>query len=453
MFPRDRRRVVIVAVTVLCIASAWAAPSKEGNPRLMQGPMIGWVAPDSATIWVRASGPFECSIEYAEDERFSEPKKTDPVVATKANDYCLTISISGLKPGTRYYYRPYVQGAIARNLSGFPAFSFKTAPAPGEKSKFTVSFGSCARVQQDPVQPIWQAVQSIHPDLFFWVGDNIYGDALDPDILAEEYRKQRDVPAFFPLLHSVPQLAVWDDHDFGLNDHDRTHPGKAEALTVFKQYWPNPAYGTADTPGVFFSYRYGGVDFIFLDCRYHRDPNSDPDTPQKTFLGKGQLAWLQETLKTSTAPFKVITSGSGFNNQKGEGGDSWAAYLHERDALFNFIRDEKVNGVLLLSGDTHYGELNCIPWSEKGGYDLYELVSSPLAQTASSGGRTPEMRIRRPVTNASNAGILEFDMTGDVPTVTLNMINHFGRLTWSPVVIRADELVNGVVSYTGKREE
>jgi len=450
MFGRVSISFLLTASLLVNCLHVSAEPSKEGNPRLMQGPMMGWVSPDTATIWVRASGPFECLIEYSESEAFESPNKTAPLMAKKVDDYCLAFSLTGLKPQTQYFYRVIVQGGVARNLSNYPLFSFTTASK--KPTKFRVSFGSCARVQQDPVQPIWQAVDSIKPDLFFWVGDNIYGDALDPDILAEEYRRQRDVPFLFPVLHSVPQLAVWDDHDFGLNDHDRTHPGKAEALTVFKQYWPNPSYGTPETPGVFFSYSYGGVDFIFLDCRYHRDPNDAPDTPEKTFLGAGQLAWLKDTLKASKAPFKVLISGSGFNNQKGVGGDSWSAYLHERDALFNFIRDEKVSGVLMLSGDTHYGELNCIPWSEKGGYDFYELVSSPLAQTVGSGGRIPEMRVRRPVTSASNAGFLEFDMTAKTPTVTLNLINHYGRFTWNPVVIRADELVNGVTSHPDKVE-
>src|SRR5690606_19440841 len=132
---------------------------------------------------------------------------------------------------------------------------------------------------------------------------------------------------------------------------------------------------------------------------------------EKTFLGADQLQWLKNGLNASTAPFKVLVCGSGFNNGKGPGGDSWSSALHERNALFDFIRDEAIGGVILMSGDTHVGELNAIPWSERGGYDFYELVSSPLAQTASTNltGRSPEARIRTTYNLASNAGLLEFD--------------------------------------------
>ena len=64
------------------------------------------------------------------------------------------------------------------------------------------------------------------------------------------------------LLRRVPQLAVWDDHDFGLNNYDRRHPAKEAALATFRRYWPNPSFGTPEVPGVFFAYRYGGVDFF-----------------------------------------------------------------------------------------------------------------------------------------------------------------------------------------------
>ena len=70
---------------------------------------------------------------------------------------------------------------------------------------------------------------------------------------------------------------------------------------------------------------------------------------------------------------------------------------------------------MLLSGDTHKGELNAIPWSQRGGYDFYDLVSSPLAQPPLeiNPNRKPEARIRRVFTREDNFGLLEFDMTGD----------------------------------------
>jgi alkaline phosphatase D len=388
--------IPILVCWLLASGAAAADRDDDGYPRLMQGPMVGAVSPNSAMIWLRTSGEYEISIQYATNFEMRSPITTDAITSKKADDYTLVITIDNLEPATEYFYRVLVNGEGDKYLEEFPAFRFATAPAKGAASSFRIAYGSCPKFQDDRVQPIWTVITQFSPDLFFWIGDNIYGDTLDPDILREEYRRQRDIHGLQPLLHNVPHLAIWDDHDFGLNNHDRSNPIKRESLEVFKKYWANPAYGLPDTPGVFFTYSYGGVDFFFLDDRFYRDPDKAEDTSEKTMLGTAQFEWLQKALVASEAIFKVIISGSGWSTSKGEGGDSWAAYLHERDRLFDFIRDQKISGVVLASGDSHIGEINAIPRSEKGGYDLYDLVSSPLAQRTPDSWlhRRPERRIR-----------------------------------------------------------
>lgn len=442
---------------VVCIIISLGGPlpsyaqSKSGYSRVMQGPMIGLTTHESINIWLRLSANVPCQIEYDTDPDFTNPTKSEAVTAEKANDYCITIPLKNLQPATRYYYRVLVNGGNDPYIKGYFPLSCKTAPAPDAKAKFTVGFGSCARIQEDNVQPIWKVVAANRPDMFFWLGDNVYADTTDPDILAEEYRRQREVAKLISLYRGIPHLAVWDDHDYMLNDHDRTNPYKEDALRVFKQYWPNMSYGLPDTPGVFFQHTYGGVDFFFIDCRYHRDPNHAEDTTEKTFLGTKQLAWLKDGLQSSNAPFKVIVSGSGWSVAKGSGGDSWASYLHERNGLFNFIRDEEISGVVLLSGDTHVGELNCIPWSEHGGYDLYDLVSSPLAQSPGTGwtARRPEIRIRPVMATGPNVGMLEFDLR-DEPKLTFTLYDRYYHQSWEPFTIHASELRNGVSSWEKK---
>lgn len=427
------------------------AQSKEGSPRLMQGPMVGAVSKNEIRIWVRTSGAFPVAIEYGNDDQLETAQETEPVLTTKSNDYTAVIKLTNLLADTPYFYRVKVNGEYDRYLRDLPPFKTKTAPESGAKKNFRIAFGSCPRFQADRTQPIWTAVAAYQPDLFLWLGDNIYGDALDADILREEYRRQRDVAALQPVLHSVSNLAIWDDHDYGLNNHDRTHPAKMEALAVFRQYWANPSYGVPDVPGVFFHYTYGNVDFFFLDVRYYRDPNKAPDTPQKTMLGEKQLEWLKSELENSQAVFKILVSGSGWSLAKGPAGDSWSSFINERNALFNFIRDHKIAGVVLLSGDTHVGELNVIPWSEKGGYDFYDLVSSPLAQppTDSWLERRPERRIRPVYFSGPNFGVIDVSF-GDSADLIFRLLDSEGRSIWAPFELQAEELVNGVASWQTK---
>lgn len=438
------RRRLIGASLALSPLSAWAA--SFGYPRLLQGPMVGDVGPTHITVW-DASGPYSLAVEYSESREFDAPKTSAAVVTSEADDLCAVVRVDGLKPGTHYWYRVLVDGIADR----YQSVPYETRTAPAGPADFRVAFGSCARIVRDAEQRIFDVVSREAPDLFLWLGDNVYADAESALAIADEMRRQRDVPRARAVARSIPQLAIWDDHDFGYNNSDGTSPIKTQSLTVFRRYWANPAYGLPAVPGVFFEYNYGGVDFFMLDGRYHRSPNSSPDGPDKTMLGAGQLEWLQRRLLASRAPFKVLVSGSGWSMADGLQGDTWAAFRRERDGLFEFIREREIGGVVLLSGDSHVGELNCIPWSERGGYDLYDLVSSPLAQSPGDGwyDQSPEIRMRKVYAGGANVGMLSFS-AGPDPVLRFDLYDERGLRPWQTLTLRPQELRNGVSSWRGK---
>lgn len=138
---------------------------------------------------------------------------------------------------------------------------------------------------------------------------------------------------------------------------------------------------------------------------------------------------------------------------KGIGGDSWASFRHERDRLFDFIRDRDIGGVVLLSGDTHVGESQLRARSAQGGCDLYELVASPLAQNMNTNWptRNPEVRIRPVYPVMPNFGVLDFDLTTSPHAVTLSMTNERGHSVWEPLRLTTEDLKNGVTSWERAR--
>ena len=423
-----------------------AAP---GYPRLMEGPMVGATTAESITFWGRASGEYDVAVEYSTDRNLAGALQSAPVRATAASDHTVRVTVAGLAPATRYYYRLLVDGVPDR----YRLTPFSTRTAPAGAAPFRLAFGSCARHQLDAEQPVFRAIAAAEPDVFFWLGDNLYADSASEWVFTEEYRRQRAVAATQPVLRSVPQLAIWDDHDFGLNNSDWSNPLREAALAAFRNYWANPSSGLADAPGVFFQYAWGGVDFFMLDGRYYRTPNGTPDSPDKTLLGRRQGEWLREALKASRAPFKVIACGSGWSAEDGPEGDTWAAFLTERNALFDYIRDARIEGVFLLSGDTHFGEVNCIPWSERGGYDLYDFVSSPLAQATGTSflAAEPEVRIRLPWFRSVNFGLLDFEWEPE-PKVTFTLRDLRGDRAWEPVTLTPAELRNGISTWADKMD-
>lgn len=95
------------------------------------------------------------------------------------------------------------------------------------------------------------------------------------------------------LLQTGQHYAIWDDHDYGTDDSDKSFIFKRESLDLFKDYWANPSYGTPETPSVFTKVSYNDVDFFLLDDRYYRDNQKMPDSAQKVMFGEAQLDWLK----------------------------------------------------------------------------------------------------------------------------------------------------------------
>lgn len=432
------------ALTLLAGLPRRVLAATIGAPRLLEGPMIGPTTTDGFTVWSRASGTFGVVVEYATDRAFTDVKATQPAPATLENDLVTKIQVTGLKPDTDYWYRVKGDG----NDDKHRPLPFKVRTAPAMPRPIRIAFGSCARLQFDDRQQVFDAVVAAQPDLFLWLGDNIYADSDAEPAFTDLYARQRNVDSLQPLLRSVPQLAIWDDHDFGYNDSDSANPVKGMTLNLFKRWWANPAGGLPDTPGVFFRHSFGPIDIFMLDGRYHRDSPTAPDGPAKTMLGAGQKAWLKRELKASRAMFKVLVSGTGWSAAKR--GDSWASYQDERNELLDFIRDNKITGCFGISGDVHMGEANCVPWSEKGGYDFYDLASSGLAQTISGkfADQLPEVRLRAPWVGSANFGVLDFSF-GAEPQVSMNVCNMIGGPVWDPIVVKLADLSNGRSSWKG----
>src|SRR5260221_8258093 len=93
--------------------------------------------------------------------------------------------------------------------------------AQGRPPLSRIAFGSCA--DQAKPQPIWEAILAYRPDLFIFAGDNVYGDfnSADATNLRRAYAVAEDIAGYARLRDSVSHLAIWDDHDYGVDDGGR----------------------------------------------------------------------------------------------------------------------------------------------------------------------------------------------------------------------------------------
>jgi alkaline phosphatase D len=103
--------------------------------------------------------------------------------------------------------------------------------------EFKIAFGSCGK-QSHPL-PIFNEVVKQVPNLFIFLGDNIYGDTHDMDILRKKYQELGDKESYKNLIKNTDVLATWDDHDYGQNDAGKHYPHKEESKEIFLDFLKN----------------------------------------------------------------------------------------------------------------------------------------------------------------------------------------------------------------------
>ena len=250
-----------------------------------------------------------------------------------------------------------------------------------------MAFGSCNR--QDAPQPLWKPILADHPDLWIWMGDNIYGDSPVMDTLRAKYARQNANPDYQLLKASTPIIGVWDDHDYGINDGDKRFAQKKESRDLMFDFLGMPADALERRrEGGYSAHTYGTGDqqvkVILLDGRYFRDTLSRLDRQYQVnltgqMLGDAQWKWLEQELKTSTARVNFIVSGVQFLPTE-HVYEKWANFPKEREKLLDLIARSGAQTPILMSGDRHISEIMKLEDTRFPG-GLIEITASGLTHT------------------------------------------------------------------------
>ena len=344
--------------------------------------MHGYADVTSALLWIQADAPGPIEVAWTPEGDATPRRATFEAAA--ANENVVVARLAGLAPGRRAAYRVAGDGDVREGTVRAQPYWTRASEAPD----LAIAIGSCffladanplvSRPGYGGGYEIFAAIAAQKPDVMLWLGDNLYfqaPDFLDPAALSARHRRQRAFEPLQPLLTAAPHLAIWDDHDYGPNDGDRSYALKGETLTLFRRYWANPSWGLPETPGVFGFAQFGDVDLFLLDDRYYRAPNRAPDSPDKTMYGPAQLAWLKAALMRSRAPVKIVAGGSQFWNRISRY-EGWHRFPTEQKAFAAWLVEQRIDGVIFVSGDRHFTELLRI--ERPGAYPLHEFTSSPL---------------------------------------------------------------------------
>ena len=386
-----------VSLFLLCFLASLFANAQ--NSTLISGPWAGNVELRTATIWLEVSPQVKSvSINYYDT---AQPKKMAAAVykgilGQPFNP--LKIELNGLQMATTYQYEVIIDGKSVK-VPFNTRFTTKDLwqwrkPAPD----FSFLTGSCAYFNEPefdrPGKPyggdltIFETMATTPAQFHLWLGDNWYTREVDySSAWGLNYRASHDraIPSLQALMASMPQYAIWDDHDYGPNDAGKSYIFKQDSRRVFNSYFLNPTAGENEQ-GIYTQFSYGDVDFFLTDDRYFRAEedlvdsiNGQPNF-EKTYFGPQQLSWLKNALLFSRATFKVIVTGSQLLNPLNKY-ECMQHYPYEYNELMSFLKSQKINGVLFLTGDRHHSEV--IRMNRDDAYPLFDITVSPYTSGVS----------------------------------------------------------------------
>ncbi|BCX48836.1 alkaline phosphatase [Haloferula helveola] len=405
---------------------------EEQGVRHLGGPMLGCLEADGAKVWLRTARPAKVEVKAVVDD---EERTYGPVHSTLDSDLTAIVPVTGLKPGTVTPYRVFVDGEEI----AIPKHAAISTPSDDAAQKTRITFGTC--------QHRWGIAHRENTDEILKqkpVAMLMYGDVAVQDRNADlgmhraDYALRDLQTTWRDLVCSTPVYTSWDDHDYFDNDRwgvprNFTDEDRRGVRKVWTQAWNNPYYGLGDEGGgIFHHTRIGPCDVIMTDNRYFRTRNG-----KHCFLGPEQMAWLKKTLLSCKGPFIIMSCGTMWSDYVSGGKDSWGVFDPEgREEVFKLIEDNRIPGVLLISGDRHGARGFRIP--RPSGFEFYEF------EPASLGGRTGP-----PPTNAkwktqlygfSNKfafGEFTFDVSQDDPTVTYRLVEAGGETLYELTLKRS----------------
>lgn len=349
------------------------------------GPYCGAVSESSAIVVYKISIPDQkCRVAYAQDASFNRSQFSETYTTSAENANYIKVSLNDLQPETEYFYQLELNGKVLEQSKGkFQTFS-------GSSKSFLFAFGNSLK-SESPKSGLMAAVDR---DILFFLNtgdlhyDNI--DEADLGLFRNSYQKALLRKDMSKMGRSIPFVYIWDDHDYGPNNSDNTAPGRLESGKAYRECIPHYPLATKEKNGAIYqAFTVNNSRFVITDLRSKRDQNKKPDSEKKLMMGEEQFNWFKNEIKKSSLKYPLViwVSSVPYTAEIKEGGDSWGGFTHERRAIANFIKENRINNLMIISGDAHcisYNDGTDNNYSDQSGEGLFEVLAAPLDNWATS---------------------------------------------------------------------
>jgi alkaline phosphatase D len=403
-----------ISVLIGCFISLWCNISAQ---YITHGPVFGAVTSTGCKVYIRTKQcgkvRMELSTKENLDDAVSFAGNTDSL-----RDKSAMLLLSSLQPDTRYYYRILFEGredVVKGSFRTFPAEGAK-----GDYSFVTGSCQETENMKVFEAMPKNDPYFLMHTGDFTYPDYMIARNyAATQEGIDSSYRRRYNEKVMKQMLYNIPIDYMYDDDDYVGASAGRyctndlvskrmngkitytmpadTFPAlwRTNVIKGYADYFPH--YDLPDTTeGIFHSFKFGNAEFFVIDRNSAKDhPDGDcfkfdslkrkwifaPDSAL-TLFGKTQMEWLKKSLLASKADWKFIVSGvplngacrklidAGIKIQQLHWGNwngfqlalgfsrYWAGYPRERGDFMEFVKQNNIKNIIVVSGDTHHSVMD-----------------------------------------------------------------------------------------------
>ncbi|MCA9709135.1 MAG: metallophosphoesterase family protein [Myxococcales bacterium] len=261
----------------LAVLALTAPPARAAD--LERPPYLQLATPTSITVVWTTLADSTGAIEYG-----PAPDRLGTMVPSAGAGTQHEVTLDGLTPSTRYYYR--VLGDGAPLAGGDDQHTFRTPPPVGPSAKFRAwivgDSGTGDNMQALVRDAMVQHAGVDQPHLYLHMGDMAYSDGTYDEFTDNFYLPYQDV------LRNTPVWPTMGNHK-GHSSDSRTQTGPYYGSYVLPT--AGQAVGLASRTEAYYSFDYAHVHFVVLDSH---DSDRSPGGPMLTWLANDLMSTNQE---------------------------------------------------------------------------------------------------------------------------------------------------------------
>lgn len=256
---------------------------------VVRGPYLQILTQQSVEVCWRTDVPTDSKVEYGFGllgQTFTQ--------STGAQTTEHRVTLTGLQPGTKYYYS--VGSSAGMLAGGHEHFRFKTSPASNEIGAARIwaigDFGKANQGQIDVMNSYLDFTDTTSTDLLLMLGDNAYNDGTDQEFQDKLFNIYDSILPYMPIF-STP-----GNHDYNsVNRLDPPDQHTGPYFDIFDSPINGEGGGVPSGTELYYSFDYRNIHIISLNSEIQA---------WTTTSSSPMWTWLQQDLQANTKEWTIV---------------------------------------------------------------------------------------------------------------------------------------------------